>query len=1034
MHVRRISYRNGAGLTALCAAIAVAALPINTSHAETPAATPRATSAPSLDNAVRTMNRAIAEGRRIEDASERSETSQLFANPDGSWTAEISPGPVRAQDDVTGEWAPIDTTLVKADGGYAPKLALGNLVVSDGGDTTFAKMGVDDSQHRERAVRWDWGKSLPAPVIAQNTATYRDVSANADLVVTATPSGFRHDLVLRERPTEPVVVDIPVSVTGARVADADAGTLDVVDASGKKLVASSPAVMYDARSTAAGNPENAVAVNTDVKMLKPDAGVVRLRPDNDFLQDPATTYPVTIDPTYTSYVANDTFVGSGDPYSYYPWNETLQVGSDNGGNNIYRSYLQFSNGPWFGAEVSSATLRMRNFKSLTCSGSTVNVSRVTAAYDNGTMQWRNRAPATSTGQAGSSQAYGHSGCSTPTDMTWNVTSIVRAWATPDATQRQPNYGLRVAAANETISSGYREFRSDNYDTNESAWPRLSVNFNRYPLTPDTLTIDDEVEMDAVYADTFDVAARLQDADSELLSGTFSLVDVANPGVTVWTETVSQTTANSVVAATVPPATLVKGQSYRLSVKSKDAAGLFSPVLTDQFVYFDVIENTESATTVESTEPITISGVLRKNGAAVGNAAVLVQVRPKAQYVEDLADEATVPMWRLGNVPTDAQGNFELTFDPTDLPEAFESDTGAFNLELDGSDGADTLTYDLPVDGVPEAPVAQAAVVQGQSLQNSSVPTSSTTETVSMDLGTGAASSEDDPTATWQTCDEFPCSEGGVVVEPGSEVPASPPVDGRDEENIVPETAATAADRDTSVEDANAVAAALLAQQSGNAALSSARVTSNSLSAAAVPMAGGCARQATNEYKKNTYERFGSIYNWGGAKADWTQTTSSEHQVGIAVNSGGGWRSAGSLALGNSKNKATGNTAHDVVNKNAYNYVTYRKIRIVCGGDAKATKWEPTSVSAFFVAMTKSVKQTWTNSSCVTYSNNTLTKDSGRAYTKATGVDLIGVMQLSAQSGNNRATRVAYDINKETRVCPSTNAGINSAPAIRLFKP
>lgn len=40
--------------------------------------------------------------RRIEDLSQRTETTQVFANPDGSWTSKAATGPARVQDEESG--------------------------------------------------------------------------------------------------------------------------------------------------------------------------------------------------------------------------------------------------------------------------------------------------------------------------------------------------------------------------------------------------------------------------------------------------------------------------------------------------------------------------------------------------------------------------------------------------------------------------------------------------------------------------------------------------------------------------------------------------------------------------------------------------------------------------------------------------------------------------------------------------------------------------------------------------------------------
>lgn len=143
-------------------------------------------------------------GARVEDLSQRNETTQVFAEPDGTWTSESASEPVRAQDD-SGEWADIDLTLVQVPGGYAPANAASDLTISSGGDTTFAELNV-----KGRQLGWTWSETLPEPIIDGITATYPDVVDGGDLVVTATVSGFRHDIRLREAPSGPVSYGISV--------------------------------------------------------------------------------------------------------------------------------------------------------------------------------------------------------------------------------------------------------------------------------------------------------------------------------------------------------------------------------------------------------------------------------------------------------------------------------------------------------------------------------------------------------------------------------------------------------------------------------------------------------------------------------------------------------------------------------------------------------------------------------------------------------------------------------------------------------
>ncbi|MDI6517225.1 hypothetical protein QMA61_13555 [Streptomyces coelicoflavus] len=97
---------------------------------------------------------AAADGdTRVEVMSLREERRAVFANPDGSFTAQEYTQPVRARRD--GHWVPVDDTLVKrADGTYSPKATTVELSFSGGGDGPFARMR---RAGREYALTWPDG-------------------------------------------------------------------------------------------------------------------------------------------------------------------------------------------------------------------------------------------------------------------------------------------------------------------------------------------------------------------------------------------------------------------------------------------------------------------------------------------------------------------------------------------------------------------------------------------------------------------------------------------------------------------------------------------------------------------------------------------------------------------------------------------------------------------------------------------------------------------------------------------------------------
>ncbi len=545
-------------------AVSVAGLPVvtlaPTAAAATVAAKPVEDVAERPDP-VSAMVTARATGHRVEDLSQRSETTLLFANPDGTWTSESAPGPVRVQD-AEGTWSDIDLTLAPVEGGIAPKAAIGDLQLSDGGDKTFASMEVDG-----RDLSWKWPTVLPEPVLDGNVATYPNAVEGGDLVLTATNAGFRHDIVLREAPTGPVSFSTPVATDGTVLTEDRDGTLSIAKKGGEVLVDAPAPVMYDASEDSVGHPDNTALVDTVVSKTAAGA-TVTLSPDEGFLNNPQTQYPVTIDPTYTStsYASADTWVSTSNTSAVHPWDEDLVVGYN--GTYKYRSFLKFANGVWDNAAVSSASLTMRNFDALTCSGSSVQVSRVTEDWANGSTNWTNKPGATTSGAGSSSVAKGYSSSCPSDDVSFPVTAIVQSWATNAST----NYGFQVAAVNETATSSFRLYRSTDYYTaagNGGLRPRLIVNYNRYPNTPTALTVDAVVN-GYVPSVTPTLSAKVTDPDAGSVKVRFN---VSQGATLVWSGDGSTVASGGVSVATIPAGKLVDAQTYTVAAYGNDGSVL-----------------------------------------------------------------------------------------------------------------------------------------------------------------------------------------------------------------------------------------------------------------------------------------------------------------------------------------------------------------------------------------------------------------------------------------------------------------------------
>jgi hypothetical protein len=141
---------------------------------------------------VAALQQARRSGHRVEVTGLRRESSITFANPDGTFTGHLSSGPERVK--TAQGWRDLDPTLARDAGGVHPKVAVGALRLSAGGDRALLRASLPGG----RRLGLDWPGVLPSPTLQGNTATYPNVVAGGDLLVQALPGGFELSLVLRQ--------------------------------------------------------------------------------------------------------------------------------------------------------------------------------------------------------------------------------------------------------------------------------------------------------------------------------------------------------------------------------------------------------------------------------------------------------------------------------------------------------------------------------------------------------------------------------------------------------------------------------------------------------------------------------------------------------------------------------------------------------------------------------------------------------------------------------------------------------------------
>ncbi|WP_173080812.1 LamG domain-containing protein [Phytohabitans rumicis] len=291
--------------------------------------------------------------RAVEVSSLASETVKVVANPDGRLVLEQYVVPVRVRRGP--EWVKVDTDLTVHDGRPVPKAAAVDVRFSRGGTDPLATVMAAGG-----SVSMSWAGPLPAPVINGDTAVYPEVLPGVDLRVRATATGFTQVLVVKNAAAAANkklrAIRYGWASDGLAVASRADGGIDVKDATGRVVLSGAPGSMWDSSSgvTARGLAAASTAELAGDRArqapvrLTLSSGALTVTPDAGMLTDPATVFPLFIDPPLDAVrnrwgYANDGGNNRNDGIA--------RVGKNPDGSGAYRSYFEFDVSPFAGKNV-----------------------------------------------------------------------------------------------------------------------------------------------------------------------------------------------------------------------------------------------------------------------------------------------------------------------------------------------------------------------------------------------------------------------------------------------------------------------------------------------------------------------------------------------------------------------------------------------------------------------------------------------------------------------------------------------------------
>ena len=333
---------------------------------------------------------------------------------------------------------------------------------SDAGAAKTSGSGESPSAaHAESST----GSTTPSSAPAAESSDEAQAAAPAEtaepdvLEMRAMTEGVGARVLLAQAPAEAPTYEFPLRLSGLRASltkDESASRLELRDGSGDVAASSSPLLMWDDSRDAGGDPTTMVPVAAELVAPEPGSSadmVLRLRPDIGFLTDPATTYPVTIDPDVTIDGPNtDTYVDEGAPNAAHWQLHNLRVGSEDG-NNRKRIFTHWPIDQFMGKSVTDASLSLYQHYAYNCASRPTNSNPVQypSNWPDPTT-WSNQFPGwlgeQYKGESSFNQGNGSLGVPA-TGSTW--TSPLRCRATPPASSPAP-MSPRTARSTTSASS------------------------------------------------------------------------------------------------------------------------------------------------------------------------------------------------------------------------------------------------------------------------------------------------------------------------------------------------------------------------------------------------------------------------------------------------------------------------------------------------------------------------------------------------------------------------------------------------------
>ncbi len=274
----------------------------------------------SLTSAVINLVAQKPKPERVELKDRRSANSKTYLNPDGTFTTEITQVPAEIEKD---------------DGGY--RVDESPTQIDIGQDNNLLKITNPDNTSVEYNAATN--KKLRPFKIGKNKIIYKNFAKGVSISYKIANGAVKEDIILHRR-TSSNAFAFKLRLKGLKPARAKNGSIALLNKNNKTSLTIDKPFMIDSNK----NPRKSYNVKLEIGRKNKSADfTLKVIADKKFLNDPKTTYPVKIDPTFltSERLTDDTYIYEGEPNTTYATSDKLYVGAY-ADNKRFKTLLKYS--------------------------------------------------------------------------------------------------------------------------------------------------------------------------------------------------------------------------------------------------------------------------------------------------------------------------------------------------------------------------------------------------------------------------------------------------------------------------------------------------------------------------------------------------------------------------------------------------------------------------------------------------------------------------------------------------------------------